>query len=66
MCTCIIKSLPKLENNDGDESWYLEERIFFDLRALIVLSLGKQNLHLPHFVSCVDNLRNICASNNVS
>ena len=37
-----------------------------DLRALIVLSLGKQNLHLPHFVSCVDNLRNICAKNNVS
>ena len=36
MRTCIIKSLPKLENNDGDESWYLEERIFFDLRALIV------------------------------
>ena len=63
----MIKTLPKLENNGADESWYLEERIFLlDLRALIVLSLGKQNLHLPHFVSCVDNLRNICAKNNVS
>ena len=43
-----------------------KEGFKLDLRALIVLSLGKQNLHLPHFVSGVDNLRNICAKNNVS
>ena len=28
MCTCMIKSLPKLENNGADESWFVEERIF--------------------------------------
>ena len=63
----MIKSLPKLENNGADESWFLEERMFLTwFKSIIVLSLGKQNLHLPHFVSCVDNLRNICAKNNVS
>ena len=28
MRTCMIKRLPKLENNGADENWFLEERMF--------------------------------------